>query len=95
MPLGRGLHLALNYLTHLIQYNVDNMSNICLKLNNFYSSFNSIYRFFSIVDFITFSYLFNTYCTHVYGLQLWFCPNVFNKSMFKTFGIAHSNSLKK
>ena len=84
-----------NYLCHLIKYNLDDTSHICLKLNKFYSSFNSTYRNFPIVDFITFLYLFNTYCAPVYGLQLWCCPNVFNKSMFKTFDIAYSNSLKK
>ena len=84
-----------NYLGHLIQYNLDDTSDINLKLNNFYASFNSIYRNFSIVDFSTFLYLFNTYCAPIYGLQLWCCPKIFNKSIFKVFNIAYSNSLKR
>ena len=84
-----------NYLGHILQYNLDDTKDIYLKLNNFYSSFNNTYRNFSMVDFDTFLYLFNSYCAPIYGLHLWNCTNVFNKSIFKTFNVAYSNSLKK
>ena len=48
-----------NYLGHILQYNLDDTKDIYLKLNNFYSSFNTTCRNFSLVDFNTFLYLFN------------------------------------
>ena len=84
-----------NYLGHILQYNLDDTRDINHKLNNFYASFNSTYRNFSMVDLNTFLYLFTAYCAPVYGLQLWCCHNIYNKSIFRTFNIAYSNSLKK
>ena len=36
--------------------------------------------------------LFNSYCAPIYGLHLWNFTNVFDKSIFKSYNGAYSNS---
>ena len=84
-----------NYLGHILQYNLDDTKDIYLKLNSFYSSFNIAYRNFSSINFNTFLYLFKSYCAPIYDLHLWNCTNFFNKSIFKSFIAAYSNSIYK
>ena len=83
------------YLGHHLKHNLDDSDDIKSKLNKFYASFHSLYRKFNNLNIDAILYLFNSYCSPVYGLQLWCCRNIFRMSIFKAFHIAYSNSLKR
>lgn len=62
--------------------------------NSFFNSFNSILRKFSSLDSYTLMFLFKSYCTHMYGADLWMtlrgCSQV-----FKQFSIGYHKAIKK
>ena len=83
------------YLGHWVDFKLSDTEDIKLRINNFYSSFNSIIRDFKYVNKDTLLYLFNSYCLPDYGLSLWNSNSVFNSVIFKTFKTAYSKALKK
>ena len=60
-----------NFLGHILYFNLNDDKDILNKLNKFYISFNCMYRNFSKVNIETMLYLFNSYCSSMYGAQLW------------------------
>ena len=84
-----------NYLSHILNFNLDDENDVEAKLNKFYGSSNSIFRNFSNVNIGTLLYLFNSFCTPQYGLALWCSKNIFVKQNFRAFHIAFCKSLKK
>ena len=83
------------YLGNIIVDNLCDSHDIELKLQNFYKSFYSMYRYFNFLNLDTFLYIFNSYCMPSYGTELWFSHNIFNKQIFKVFHVAYSNALKR
>ena len=83
------------YLGNIITYNLGDSGDVKLKLNNFYSSFHSVFRNFNGINLESFLHLFNSICVPQYGLPLWNSPNIFNNQIFKAFEVAYSNALKK
>ena len=83
------------YLGHIIQRNLKDDRDVEIRLNQFYSKFNTTYRKFKKVSIETFLYLFNSYCLPEYGLALWNCREIFKRQIFKVFEVAYHNTLKK
>ena len=59
------------YLGNIITFNLEDESDVKLKLNYFYSSFNSLYRTFTGLNLETILFLFNSYCCPQYRVPLW------------------------
>ena len=82
------------YLGNIITYNLGDDMDVKLKLNNFYSSFHSVFRNFNGINHESFLHLFNSICAPQYGLPLWNSFNIYLKHNFKAFEIAYSGALK-
>ena len=83
-----------NYLGHFISFNLDDSIDVKQKLNSFYIKFNSTFRNFRDLCLDGQLFLFNSFALPSYGLQLWNSSNIIKKSIFKTFSVSYSNSLK-
>lgn len=86
---------SFKYLGHNIRFNFKDSDDIAFRLNNFYASFNSVFRDFKHIDKNTFLFLFNSYCLPEYGLSLWNHDSSFNSCIFKTFVTAFSTAIKR
>ena len=83
------------YLGHFITFNFRDNEDITFRLNNFYASFNSIFRDFNSVDQATLLFLFKSYCLPDYGLPLWSHANSFNSKNFKAFEVGYNKAIKR
>lgn len=83
------------YLGHMINFNFKDNDDVHFRLNNFYASFNTVFRNFKSLDKQSLLFLFNAYCLPDYGLNLWNNDRTFNSQIFKTFEIAFNKALKR
>lgn len=83
------------YLGHFISFDFKDSKDVELRLNNFYASFNSVFRDFKVLNKDALLFLFKSYCCPDYGLCLWNNRATFRSSIFRAFNIAYSNALKK
>ena len=72
------------------------MNVIELRLNSFYSCFNSMSRDLKFLNINNLMFLFNSYCCpDIYGLSLWNDASTIKSNIFRTFETAYSNALKR
>ena len=83
------------YLGYHISNTLSDVNDVKIRLNSFYSKFNSVIRNFSNVSVETLNFLFNSFCLPDYGLSLWNMKELKSKQIFKSFNIGYSNALKK
>ena len=83
------------YLGHVIHQSLHDESDVELRLNSFYASFNSVFRKFGNVNKNTLLFLFKSYCLPNYGLPLWNSSKIISNRFFKAFVIAFSDAMKK
>ena len=83
------------YLGHLLENNLSDKKDINVRLNAFYAKFNWLFRNFNNVSSDVFYFLFRSYCIPDYGLSLWNIEESIKKPIYKSFGVAFSNALKK
>ena len=69
---------VMKYLGHKVTFNFKDTDDIAFRLQNFYASFNSIFRDFAHVDKHTLLFLFKSFCLPDYGIPLWNHYNVCN-----------------
>ena len=82
------------YLGFHITYNLNDNIDIEKRLKDFYSKFYSIKSNFSNLNEEIFIFLFKSFCTPNYGLNLWNLNKFQNSKEFKAFKIAYSNAVK-
>ena len=83
------------YLGHYVECGLKDTTNIKNRLNEFYSKFNSFYRSFDKINIDTLLFLFNSYCSPNFGIELWNSDEIFKNQFFKVFETAFSNALKR
>ena len=83
------------YLGHHISNRLSDVPDVKIRLNSFYSKFNSVLRNFTNVAVETLNFLLNSFCLPDYGLSLWNMKELKIKQIFKSFDISYSNALKK
>ncbi len=83
------------FLGHLIHQSLHDDNDVELRLNYFYSNFNSVFRKFGNVNKKTLLFSFKSYCLPNYGLSLWNSSKVVSNRFFKGFEIAFSYAMKK
>ena len=72
------------HLGHIITSEFDDISDITHRRNSFVGQVNSVLCFFKKLDFIVKLKLFKSYCTSIYGCELWPLSN----NGIEVFGIA-------
>ena len=83
------------YLGYWVTHNFCDKKDVEIRLNTFYSKFNSVYRKFKGLNTDTMLYLFKACCVPDYGLQLWDNETVFSSHIFKTFETAYAKAMKR
>ena len=86
---------CLEYLGHMIMHDLRDDKDVQKRLNEFYSSFNSILRNFKGLTNNSFLFLFNSYCKPDYGLSLLNHKDTPKSCMFRAFEVAYSKAMKQ
>ena len=84
----------IKYLGFIINYNLNDKSDIIKVRNTFYSQFNLILRKFYNVNIEINLKLFSSYCLQFYGPSLW-CNTHNNNSLLRQFGVGYHKAIKK
>ena len=82
------------YLGHLITYNLNDNLDVEKRVKDFYSKFFSVKRNFSNLSEGILLYLFKSFCTPDYGLNLWRVDKIDGSREFRAFKVAYSNAVK-
>ena len=83
------------YLGFHLTYNLNDVTDVEKRLKDFYAKFYSVKSNFSILSEDIFLFLFKSYCTPNYGVNIWNLQSTYKIKEYNAFKIAYSNAVKR